>query len=172
MESVLIWTFGIVFGLWLLLTIVASLHYHSLLRLRIPAPIRDLIPNWNLFAPKPGVADYYIMYRDQRGAEDPGPWLIAHGPEARQWFHGFWNPNKVQAKAVFDLVQQLAALIVKMKEGEEEALLQSAPFQHLLHFVRHLPRQEASERTQFAIVVQEPAHQYEATMLVSTFYEL
>ena len=108
MESLFVWTFSIFFGLWLLLTLIRAAGHETLAKLRIPRFMWALLPNWNLFAPKPGVADYYVMYRDQRGQEPPGPWQIAHGPEARKWSHGIWNPNKVQAKAVFDLVQQLA----------------------------------------------------------------
>ena len=46
------------------------------------------------------------------------------------------------------------------------------PILHLLHFVRHLPRTEAQDRTQFSIVVQEPANNYEATLIVSPYYAL
>ena len=59
-----------------------------------------------------------------------------------------------------------------MEQGGEEAVLQSAPYQHLLHFVRHLPRDEAQDQTQFSIVLREPANNYEATMLVSPLYPL
>ena len=146
--------------------------HNGLVLLKVPRPVWALLPNWNLFAPKPGVTDYHILYRDQQGAAEPGPWQVAQAPEARKWSHGFWNPNKVQAKAVFDLVQQLAVGVMEMKEGGEEELLQSAPYQHLLHFVRHLPRTEAQDRTQFSIVVREPAHDYEATFITSPYYSL
>lgn len=172
MESVLIWALVVIYGLWLLLTMVRGIGQGTLSKLRVPRVIWALIPNWNLFAPKPGVADYYVMYRDQRGADDPGPWQAAYRPETRKWSHGIWNPNKVQAKAVFDLVQQLARVVMEMEEGGEEKLLQSAPYQQLLHFVRHLPRPEAQDQTQFAIIVAEPANKYEATMLVSPYYAL
>lgn len=151
MELVLIWTLSIIYGLWLLLTLVRAAGYGALARLRVPRPVWSLLPNWNLFAPKPGVADYFVLYRDQWGSEEPGPWQAAYQPEARKSLHGLWNPNKVQAKAVFDLVQQLANGITEMEEGGEEKLLQSASYQHLLHFVRHLPRPEAKEE------MQEPA---------------
>ena len=172
METVLFWTFAVIFGLWLLLTLVRAAGHRALIGLRVPRALWALLPNWNLFSPKPGVADYYVMYRDQSGSAEPGPWQTAHAPEARKWSHGVWNPRKVQAKAVFDLVQQLARAITEMEEGGEEELLQSAPYLHLLHFVRHLPRTKAHEHTQFAIVVQEPAHQYEDTLLVSPYYPL
>ena len=168
----MLWTFSVIFGLWLLLTLVRAAGYNALTQLRVPRPIWALLPNWNLFAPKPGVADYYVMYRDQKGAAEPGPWQSAYRPEPRKWSHGVWNPNKTQAKAVFDLVQQLAQVVLEMKEGGEQELLQSAPYQHLLHFVLHLPREEAQDQTQFAIIVAEPANQYEATMLVSPYYPL
>ena len=172
MESVLLWTWSIVFGLWLLLTLVRAFGHAALRTLRVPRWLWPLLPNWNLFAPKPGVADYYVMYRDQRGEGEPGPWLTAYQPEARTWSHGVWNPNKVQAKAVFDWVQQLAQAMNAMEEGGEEQLLQSAPYLHLLHFVRRLPREDAQDQTQFAIVVREPAHNFEGTLLVSPFYYL
>ncbi|MCB9235982.1 MAG: hypothetical protein H6581_30320 [Bacteroidia bacterium] len=170
MESVWLWTLGIFFGLWLLLTVVRMAGYQALVKLRVPSPVWALLPNWNLFAPRPGVADYYVMCRDQAGAEEAGPWLMAYGPEPRKWFHGLWNPNKVEAKAVFDLVQQFAGLILQMKAGGEEELLQSAPYLHLLHFVRHLPRAGAKTQTQFSIIIREPANQYEGTLLVSPWY--
>lgn len=172
MESVLLWIFSIFFGLWLLLTLVRAGGYNALKKLRIPRVLWPLLPNWSLFAPKPGVTDYYVMFRDQSGTADPGPWQVAHGPETRKWSHGVWNPNKVQAKAVFDLVQQLAGIINQMKEGSEAELMRSAPYQHLLYFVRNLPRQESHEHTQFAIVVREPANQYEATLIVSPYYPI
>lgn len=172
MESVLLWTCTVFFGLWLLLTVVRALGHQALAKLRVPRPLWALLPNWNLFAPKPSVADYYVLYRDQREGAEPGPWQVAHGPEARKWSHGLWYPDKVQAKAVFDLVQQLARAVMEMEEGGEEELLRSAPYLHLLHFVRHLPREEAQDQTQFSIVIREPAHQYEDTLLVSPYYLL
>ncbi len=172
MEEALLWTFSVFFGFWLLLTLAGVGGRRSLAWFRVPRVLWAFIPNWNLFAPKPGIADYYVMYRDQSGEAEPGPWQRAYAPEARKWSHGIWNPNKVQAKAVFDLVQQLATVIMEMKEGGEDGLMQSAPYLHLLHFVRHLPREESHDRTQFAIIVAEPANQYEATMLVSPYYPL
>lgn len=172
MESVLLWTLLLVYGLWLLLTVVRSLSPAPLTRLRVPRPLWALVPNWNLFAPKPSVADYYVYYRDQSGTLEPGPWQVAYQPDARKWFHGLWNPNKVQAKAVFDLVQQLANVVNQMEPGGEETVLKSAPYLHLLHFVRNLPRSEPRERIQFSIVVREPANQYEDTLLISPYYPL
>lgn len=172
MESVLIWTLSIFYGLWLLLTVVRSLRPGTMARLRVPRWVAALVPNWNLFAPKPGMADYYVLYRDQLGEGTPGAWQVAYGPEARKWSHGLWNPNKVQAKAVFDWVQQLARVVMEMEEGGEQKLMQSAPYLHLLHFVRRLPRQQGPDRTQFSILVREPAHQYEANMLTSPWYFL
>lgn len=172
METVLLWTLLVFYGLWLLLTLVRAAGHDALAKLRVPRAIWALLPNWNLFAPKPGVADYYVLYRDQSGSEAPGPWQMAQEPEPRKWSHGIWNPNKVQAKAVFDMVQQLAKVVTEMEEGGEQAVLQSAPYLHLLHFVRHLPRPEPKERTQFSIHVREPANQYEATLLVSPYYAL
>lgn len=172
MESVLLWTLVALYGGWLLLTLVRAAGYAHLVKLRVPRVVWALLPNWNLFAPKPAVADYYVYYRDQWGAAEPGPWQLAQGPVARKWSHGLWNPGKVQAKAVFDLVQQLARGIMEMEEGGEEKLLQSAPYQRLLHFVRHLPRPKSQGQTQFAIVVREPAHDYEATLIVSPYYLL
>ena len=69
MESVLIWALVVIYGLWLLLTVVRGIGQGTLSKLRVPRVVWALIPNWNLFAPKPGVADYYVMYRDQRGAD-------------------------------------------------------------------------------------------------------
>ncbi len=59
-----------------------------------------------------------------------------------------------------------------MEKDGEEKVLQSAPYLHILHFVKHLPRPEAKDQTQFCIIVREPAYQYEATLLVSPFYSL
>ena len=172
MESALLWTFSVIYVCWLLLTLVRASGRSTFSWWQIPRQIWVLLPNWRLFAPKPGVADYYVYYRDQRGTEAPGAWQVAYGPEARKWFHGLWYPNKVQAKAVSDLVQQLAGVIMEMQQGEEEKVMKSAPYLQLFHFVLHLPRPQAQDQTQFSIVVHEPAHQYEATMLTSPFYAL
>ena len=172
MELVLICTLAVFYGLWLLLTLVRAAGHDALVRLRVPRQLWALLPNWSLFAPKPSLTDHYVFYRDQRGEAEPGPWVLAYGPEPRKWYHGFWNPNKVQAKAVFDLNHQLARVVNEIKEGGEEAVVQSAPYQHLMHFVRQLPRPEAQDQTQFCIVLREPAHNYEATLLASPMYPL
>lgn len=172
MELILFWTFAAFYGLWLVLTLVRAAGYETLVRLRVPRSVWALLPNWSLFAPKPSVTDHYVFYRDRQASAEPGPWQLAYGPEPRKWYHGLWNPNKVQAKAVFDLNLQLANVVMTMQQGGEEAVMQSAPYQHLLYFVRMLPRTEAQDQTQFSIVLREPAHNYEATMLVSPFYPL
>lgn len=172
METLWLWTLVVVYGLWFLLTLVRAAGYTALVRFRVPRPLWALLPNWSLFAPHPGMTDYYLFYRDQSGSEEPGPWILAHGPEPRKWYHGLWNPNKIQAKAVFDLMQQLEQATASMPAGGEEQVMKSAPYQHLLFFVRHLPRTEPKDHTQFSIVVQQPARQYELTFMQSPFYPI
>ena len=172
MQVLLLWIFSAIFGLWLLLTVIRTLSPAFLIKAKFPRFLWPLLPNWNLFAPKPGVADYYVMYRDQQGSEAAGPWQLAFEPETRKWSHGLWNPDKTQAKAVFDQVQQLAGVISQMKPGGEQEVMQSAPYRYLLHFVRNFQGAERGAQTQFAIVVREPARQYEATLIVSPYYPL
>lgn len=170
MNDLWFWTLTLFYGTWLLLTLVRFAGPSALLRLRVPQALWGFLPNWSLFAPSPGVTDYWVMVRDRVGEAEPGPWVVAHCPEPRVWPHALWYPDKVQAKAVFDLVHQLADAIRTL--GDPSLLERSAPYLQLLHFVRHLPRSGEADQRQFAIVLREPAHGYEATLLVSPYVSL
>ena len=72
------------------------------------ADVLQLLPMWNFFAPRPGVHDYYLLYRNVSESGSVGDWQVLQPTRSRGWSTCVWNPDKIENKVVSDLVQMFA----------------------------------------------------------------
>src|SRR5262245_22237756 len=102
---------------------------------RLPAMQRwdsfQLLPLWNFFAPRPGVADYYLLYRDKAEDGRLGPWQLVVPTDRRRWTSFLWNPDKLKRKVLSDVVQAFAGY----EKAGNPAVLLSLPYLTCLKMV-------------------------------------
>jgi hypothetical protein len=114
-----------------------------------------LIPAWRMFAPRPDVEDYYVLYRDRLPGGCVTPWSEVHPIPQRQWFHVFWNPDKHIRKLLSHIIR---GFVIELQEAEAKGLASSpalnpmsGPYLAMLHVISNVPRLDA-EATQFLIL--------------------
>ena len=114
--------------------------------------ICGLIPHWTFFAPVPGTADYFLLYRDQLLDGSLTDWRELPLCDSRKPWHCFWNPGKREKKALFDLT---SALMREALMDPVEATQISVPYLVLLAHVSGLPRAYAGQGTQFLLMMSD-----------------
>jgi hypothetical protein len=94
-----------VFLVWLVLTALGQLPC-SWARAVRTADRWTLLPRWNFFAPNPGSDDFILAcrYYVPDGVTD---WRLLCCPSARSFMDAIWHPQKVETKALSDVVEAL-----------------------------------------------------------------
>jgi hypothetical protein len=111
-----------------------------------------LLPRWTFFAPRPGTDDVRLVYRDVLDGGAHTGWSELDTLPARDGLaRMFWNPGKLDSKAVFDLVQMLAAE-VEPSRPFPRAVLISVPYLQILDSVMQPPRAPGATARQFALL--------------------
>jgi hypothetical protein len=111
-----------------------------------------LLPRWTFFAPRPGTDDVRLVYRDVLPGGSHGGWVeIETSPGSNPLIRMFWNPVKLDNKALFDLVHLLAEQVDACQEFPRVALI-SMPYVQLLDPVMQLPRGPEATHRQFALL--------------------
>ena len=93
------WLLAGAFAVWLALCVISQIRtgwVSSRRHLDVPG----LAPAWNLFAPRPIVTDYIILYRLWEGGEESS-WLRVNLPGRRRWSDFVFNPSRRQRKAMW-----------------------------------------------------------------------
>jgi hypothetical protein len=105
-----------VFGIWLVLSVAHQTPERWELKRWIAR--RDpfgLVPEWTFFAPTPGTADTFLMYRvfeDGRWQR----WLILPMASRRSLLTVVWHPQRRRVKALFDIVNSLSRVAAQRSE--------------------------------------------------------
>lgn len=111
-----------------------------------------ILPRWTFFAPKPGTSDIRVVYRDLFEPDGAGAWAeLPTAPSRHALLRMFWNPEKLDNKAVYDLVQLLGTEAAGF-ESHPRAALVSLPYLQLLEPIMQLPRAAGAVARQFALV--------------------
>lgn len=71
----------------------------------------NILPVWTFFAPKPGVNDIRLLFRDKDTQGNLSEWQEVLVFENRKWYHFLWNPKKRYNKLVLDSVAQLKGIM-------------------------------------------------------------
>jgi hypothetical protein len=107
-----------------------------------------LLPRWTFFAPRPGMSDYHLLYRDYSEDGSPSTWVEIPITEERKPFSWIWNPEKKSKKVLSDVV----ASLVQLRDIENIALVLSLPYLILLNVVVHHGEIQAGVKRQFVLV--------------------
>jgi hypothetical protein len=133
---------------WLALSVLNQFKRGSLIARVKRHDALALIPTWTFFAPRPGVTDFNVMYRDCTVSGGFSPWYeMRHENGGR--FRAVWNPSKRVGKGITDTCNTLLQLSSK---NLGRGILVQVPYLLLLNHVSAAPRTDASHMRQFAIV--------------------
>lgn len=96
---------------WFVATVAGQHPQRAFDRVRGRDKLGVLIPDWRFFAPEPGQHDLTMMHR-VRGADGVNTqWLETKPIVARRWSHAVWMPGRRHDKAMFDVANELCALV-------------------------------------------------------------
>lgn len=160
---------GALFGVWLVLTALNQYKRGVLIRPIKRRDVFSLVPTWTFFAPRPGVTDYNILYRDRCAEGTVSAWYEVN-PVRDTPLKVFWNPGKRVRKGVNDMCNSLLRNPVR----RQKRVIIELPYITLLNHAGTEPRTPVSESRQFMIarsdgyrLLEEPA-----IVFVSGFHEL
>lgn len=112
-----------------------------------------LIPLWTFFAPRPGMHDTHLLYRDRLRNGKIGSLSCVPSTEKRRWYHAIWNPGKYRNKVVADLNDSLMQYLarVAMQDRDIRVVVLSNPYLILANLVMQMPCPEEAEARQFIL---------------------
>lgn len=143
---------GLLFFAWFVLSVASQVWQSP--RLRFPwLDALGLIPQWTFFAPRPGMHDVHLLYRDR--LRDGRVTRISYIPmiEARRLSHAIWYPRKYRNKVLADVVISLGRQIAELKRAERDIriLMLSPSYLMALHLVMQMPRPVDAQARQFIL---------------------
>lgn len=155
---------------WFLVSILHQFHRGALTRHLSKYDVLALIPTWTFFAPRPGITDTHLFYRDRSFDGSLGPWREAFLPR-RAASQAFWHPEKRLRKSIHDWATALVRSAAK-HNGDRRILLDTA-YVALLTTVCTCPNAEDTEMRQFLLANVTPLESPDARILfVSEFHKL
>jgi hypothetical protein len=174
--------YGAVFGAWLVLTVFWQFDgCRTKSRLLRRANVLRLLPIWTFFAPRPGMSDTHILYRDRRSDGDVSRWEEIPLIEERRLRHCLWNPRKRLDKLAVDGLSDVKSIkIAADREGLADELVQqqvklSKGYLHLLNIaLTHRSSTTAPIARQFVVVEANQSAGVRETipLFVSPFHRL
>jgi len=151
-DNTVSWAVFIVLAAWFVISVAAQFsdqvgtHFPRLSSL-------GLIPCWTFFAPRPGVDDIHLLYRDRLGDAAIGELKCVSTIDDRRWHHFIWNPNKYHTKIFYDLSCSLRSHLRMLREAghDPRTIMLSTPYIMILHLVMRVPRPPEVTARQFIL---------------------
>jgi hypothetical protein len=157
-------------GTWGSASVLAQLPIERIQRLR-RWDLPGLLPQWSFFAPRPGMHDYHLLYRDQLDERTFTDWTELSLDRPLAWWCALWNPERRQRKAIYDLV---TSLVRDVAQAEGVGYQLSVPYLAILNHISSLERLSAHVGTQFMIMMSDGADsdQVPEPVFVSTVHRV
>jgi hypothetical protein len=168
------WALALFLASWLAVTMVYAVPAGRRALLRsawLTFFVSRLVPVWQFFAPRPGMEDYYLLYRDQTASGEWTPWREAVGRARSQPFRPLWNPSKRERKALLDLSQAVSHAAAACPVLPQLAAL-SLPYLLLLNHVVSKPRGPDGTARQFLILAHSALDDSHQAVFVSGVHRL
>ena len=152
----------VVLFVWFLLSAMMQMNLRFMTSFK-KCDLFSLIPNWKLFAPRPGTSDYHLVYRHFDLQNRWSQWQEIPIDHNEHFWRVMWNPEKRLVKMLSDVVREGSQLAQKMGLN---ALLHSLPYLAVLNHVSCLPELTLSRKAQFMILKTEGLFNDEEPQLV------
>jgi hypothetical protein len=139
---------GVVFGAWLVLSALNQYEHGRLVSRVKRRDLFSLIPVWTFFAPRPGITDFNVLYRDRSPEGAYSPWRELEPLDAYA-LRGVWNPRKRMRKGITDVCNAMMRISGRRIGSRMYVQL---PYLMLLNSVCAAPCSVPGSERQFAIV--------------------
>jgi hypothetical protein len=114
------------FSTWLLLTIFWQFEFiRSKSNFIRAINSVNFLPVWTFFAPRPGITDTHLLFRDKFDDNTISDWVEISVFESRKNYHFMWNPLKRYNKLIVDALSQ----VKKLKSIKDEEEMNDEDFQ-------------------------------------------
>ena len=118
---------AVVFGSWFTLTLLGQHpggnHRSRELLSRLSSTI--FMPNWEFFAPNPGIHDDHLFYRVREG-DTFSPWkenTTSHNGDGLAWLSPFYSAASRRSKGIIDIFSTLESLAnTTLSKGERDVI--------------------------------------------------
>lgn len=153
MQSFAFCAAAIVYALWLLgtLSIQKGIRDWTFIK---QYDVFHILPEWNFFAPNPGIHDYHILYRDVLLTGEFTRWVEVNPVEWRPWYTCFWNPGRRYRKAILDLCTHFGMVLENAdQKPSDDRIKLSIPYLTLLILISNIQRNYDFRYFQFIIMI-------------------
>jgi hypothetical protein len=141
---------------WLMVSVLAQLFDGLGARLSFASKF-GLIPAWRFFAPRPGMDDMHLLYRDRHINQMIGTARCVRTIDDRRWYHLVWNPKKFHNKVLSDQCRSLRRHLrhINQEGFDSRVIMLSTPYIVILHLVMRMPHRPDAEARQFILATEK-----------------
>jgi hypothetical protein len=152
LGRLLAWAVAALFSAWFAISVASQLSDSVGTYFRRLSSL-GLVPCWTFFAPRPGVDDIHLLYRDRLADGTIAKPTYVPTIEHRRWYHGIWNPNKFHNKVFYDLTSALRVQLrtIRKENFDPHTIMLSTPYIMMLHLVMRMPRPPDATARQFIL---------------------
>lgn len=130
-----------------------SVAYQLFLRRLMPVMARwdvfRVVPSWHLYTSFP--RDLRLWYRDRDAHGDAGVWREVRVVRSRRWHRAIWNPDLLEADALFSFTEQFVELLESQPPLAAATLPQRTPARALWLAVAAQPHLSSGGARQFEV---------------------
>ncbi|WP_340062984.1 hypothetical protein [Ascidiimonas aurantiaca] len=165
---------SIFFLLWIIATFIFSMFSGRFKFATKIGIFGYLVPQWNFFAPNPGISDFYLLYRTQTESGIVSHWKNLDEISKRKWYSIFWNPDKIKKKAILDYAIELKSSFSKIEKKEDENLLTiSSPYLLILNLISCMLKNNSEQNfIQFMILEENCLTEDISACLISKLHKI
>ncbi len=164
---------ALVFFLWIVATVIFSIYSSKFKLLSKIGIFGYLVPQWNFFAPNPGMSDFYLLYRTQTESGEVSNWKNINEIPKRKWYSIFWNPDKIKKKAILDYAVELKSSFSDIKnEGDEQLLTISSPYLLIINSISYMLKNSGHNFVQFMILEENCLTEDISACLISKLHKI
>lgn len=149
-----------------------SVAYQLFLRRLVPVMVRwdifRVVPSWHLYTGFP--RDLRVWYRDRDARGYAGAWQEIRVMRSRRWHRALWNPDLLEADALFSFAEQFAELLESQPPLVTATLPQRTPARALWLAVAAQPHLSSGGARQFEVRELSPAAPGEPRVLYTSAF--
>lgn len=144
-------------GSWFLATVLSQDPTRKHPGFRAVDPLGLVIADWRFFAPKPGMEDNHLLYRDELADGTLTPWREVAQDRTRRPLQMLFYPTRRGDKAITDAVGMML-LVARTRTADDnlDAIQLTIPYIALLNFITNQqPHETSAVKTEFVLATSQ-----------------
>ncbi|MFB9688298.1 hypothetical protein [Amycolatopsis plumensis] len=157
---------GGLLGSWFVATALSQDPFRKFPGARRYDPSGAVVPDWRFFAPRPGMHDYHLLFRDELPDDSVTEWREILPVEQRVPRHFVWYANRRAEKVLGDSVVGIIGFSKEADRKKEDIQL-SISYLTLLNYLTYQEKHHPdAKRTQFLIAASAGYDETEEPMMM------